>query len=152
MIVTSVKYIGDKVEVTYNKSPLRYFVIPFTMPGLNDVITLSKQQHGKYSPYNKLKQSTQVAIAAFVRRQRVQTIDASDCPLKIDFMWIDKNKRRNPDNIRSSATKMIIDSLVKQSDIIPNDGWKQVRSIADYFNVSADNPKIEVRIFSLMGD
>ena len=151
MIVTSVRYVGDKVEVTYNKAPLRFFKIPFTLPGLNDIITLSKQQFGKYSPYNELKQTAQVAVAAFVKRQRVASIDAADCPLKFDFMWIDKNKRRNPDNIRASATKMIVDSLVKQSKIIPNDGWKQVRGISDYFNVDAANPLIEVRIFSLKG-
>jgi hypothetical protein len=52
------------------------------------------------------------------------------------FTWIEKDKRRNKDNI-AFAKKYIFDGLVN-AGIIKNDGWSEVRGFTDEFQVGKE--------------
>lgn len=58
-------------------------------------------------------------------------------PIFIDFNWIEKNKKRDLDNI-ASAKKFILDAMVKAGKI-KNDGWKYVAGFSDKFSLGEEN-------------
>ena len=60
-------------------------------------------------------------------------------------MWFCRNRRKDPDNISSAGRKIILDGLVT-AGILQDDGWKQVSSFTDNFEIDAVNPRIEVII------
>lgn len=65
-------------------------------------------------------------------------------PVTIRFRWIEKNSRRDMDNI-AFAKKFILDALVKKG-VLPDDGWKWVKGFRDEFEIDKGNPRIEVEL------
>lgn len=65
-------------------------------------------------------------------------------PVTIRFRWIEKNSRRDMDNI-AFAKKFILDALVKKG-VLQDDGWKWVRGFKDEFYIDKKNPRIEVEL------
>ena len=64
-----------------------------------------------------------------------------DKPVFMEYRWYERNKRRDLDNISSFGRTVIQDSLV-----LKNDGWKEIQGFSDTFFLDADNPRIEVFI------
>jgi len=60
------------------------------------------------------------------------------------FTWYVKNKRSDPDNI-AYGCKYIFDGL-QASGKLENDSMKHVRSIGHFYEVDADDPRVEVEI------
>ena len=60
------------------------------------------------------------------------------------FLWVAKNKRKDPDNI-CFAKKYILDGLVA-AGILPTDGWNHVSGFRDEFDISPDNPRTIVTL------
>jgi Holliday junction resolvase RusA-like endonuclease len=65
-------------------------------------------------------------------------------PVKIHVRWVERDKRRDRDNIRSSI-KPILDALVIQERIV-NDSQKWLVELTDSYDVDKENPRIEVTI------
>ena len=111
------------------------FVIPGEMPGFNEIVAAAKAHYHKY---NDMKR-TNTELVSWV---------ANKIPNKkkifLDITWIEKNRRRDPDNI-AAAVKFIWDGLV-EAGVIPNDGWNQNGGWKNNFEVDKDNPRIEVII------
>lgn len=61
---------------------------------------------------------------------------------------MEKNKRRDLDNISSFGRKVIQDALVN-CHVLKNDGWEQICGFSDEFRIDAENPRIEVRILEV---
>lgn len=61
--------------------------------------------------------------------------------------WYSKDKRKDPDNI-ASGIKFLLDGLV-EAGVLPNDGWKEIRSISHSFHIDKANPRVEVEIFEV---
>ena len=117
------------------------FFIPIVLPGLNQIIAHAKQRRGNWNSYSELKSSLNHEIGLFIREQRMGRFNK---PVWLRFVWRERNKRRDPDNI-CAARKFVLDSLVKEG-VIENDGWKQVVGWFDKFQVSPDNPGVYVTI------
>lgn len=112
------------------------FEIPGRLGSLNDYILKCRA-----NPHtgNNYKHSQQGLIIEYIRDlQRVECY-----PLEISFYFYEKNAKRDIDNVAGWAHKCILDALVK-AGIIENDGWKQIRSIRDYFEIDRENPRIVV--------
>ena len=62
------------------------------------------------------------------------------------FRWIEKDKRRDKDNI-SFAKKFILDAL-QEADILRNDGWGEIIGFSDTFAVDKANPRVEVYLLT----
>lgn len=60
-------------------------------------------------------------------------------------MWVERNKRRDKDNISSFGRKIIQDAL-HEAEVIENDGWKEIAGFSDKFAVDRRNPRVEVII------
>jgi len=111
--------------------------IPCELPALNQVLDAGKAHWSRYAKLKK-EYSTLVSILAKIQLRPVQE------RVRIGFRWYCRDRRKDPDNI-CSAKKFIIDGLVV-AGILQDDGWKQVSSFSDDFEIDAVNPRIEVII------
>lgn len=114
--------------------------IPGRFPSLNEFIDADRRRKGNFSPANAMKQRDQKKICEYIPkglrcRKRVF----------IEYNFFEPNTRRDKDNISGYFHKVFQDALV-QAGVIPDDGWKQIRGMADYFEVDKGNPRIEVVI------
>lgn len=66
-------------------------------------------------------------------------------PVRMEYTWYEKNKKRDKDNVSSFGRKVIQDALVK-SRVLQNDGWDNIKGFSDEFYVDKKNPRIEVLI------
>ena len=66
-------------------------------------------------------------------------------PVKMHYVWYEKDKRRDLDNVSSFGRKVIQDALVK-SRVLQNDGWNEIKGFSDEFYVDSKNPRIEILI------
>lgn len=62
----------------------------------------------------------------------------------ISYIWYEANMKRDLDNI-AFAKKFIQDALV-QSEVLKNDGWKNIAGFKDNFYIDKENPRIVVEI------
>lgn len=113
--------------------------IPGKLPGLNDYIAAERSNRHKAA---KMKADYGNIVACEIRRclGRMHI----DRPVFMEYLWVEKNKRRDLDNI-TFGRKIIQDSLV-QCGVLKDDGWKYVVGFSDRFEVDRDNPRIEVLI------
>lgn len=70
-------------------------------------------------------------------------------PVKIKYLWIEKDRRRDKDNI-AFAKKFIQDALVKEK-VLENDGWAQIESWTDDFAIDSQKPRVEIEIQEVDG-
>ena len=114
-------------------------VIPFTLPGLNDYIAAERVHRQKAA---KMKRYWQEAVILAVRRQMRGGIPE---PCYMHYRWIERDRRRDKDNISSFGRKVIQDALVRMK-VLRNDGWNNIEGFSDEFEVDKKKPRIEVTI------
>jgi len=104
-----------------------------------------RNEHDKANRSSKyvgaaLKKSEQKAVVTQMRQQCKKKFER----IKIDsVVWYEPNRKRDPDNV-ASAIKVMLDALV-ESEIIPNDGWKQL--VPEWYtkvDVDNNNPRVEI--------
>lgn len=114
------------------------FVIPGTLPALNEIIGQAK---GHWSQYARSKKDHTAAVALRARAERVLPIEGAAL---LHCTWYAPDRRKDPDNL-AAAVKFILDGLV-QAKVLPNDGWHQVAEIRHRFFVDKKNPRVEVEL------
>ena len=120
---------------------MQILILKDRFPGLNEVIAASKAHYGAYS---SMKRSVTLSVAAQATAARLKPHQDRTI---IEFHWYEKNKRRDPDNIRHGA-KYILDGLV-EAGILQDDSQKYIGGFIDYFNIDKSNPHVEVRIYEM---
>ena len=98
--------------------------IPLKLPSLNEYINECRKN--KYAG-GKMKKEVENDISIFI--QRLPTFEK---PIKINFTWIEGNKRRDLDNV-AFAKKFILDALVKCGKL-KDDNRKCVTAFTDSFS------------------
>lgn len=114
-------------------------VIPGRFPGLNEFIAENRRMHGNWSGGNAMKQKDQAEIRRYLPDKKFKG------KIFLEYNFFEPNTRRDKDNISGYFHKIFQDALV-QKGCIPNDGWKVIKGMADYFDVDAKHPRIEVVI------
>ncbi len=99
--------------------------LPFRLPSLNEYINISRRNKFEASNFKK---GIEGDIIWAVRKAKTPKILN---PFKITYTWIEKNKKRDIDNV-SSAKKYILDALQK-AKIIENDSPKYYVGHEDKF-------------------
>lgn len=112
--------------------------IPGTLPGLNEIIDAAK---GHWNNYREMKELHTNHVAW--RAKRLPAIQSAD----LIITWYCKDKRKDKDNIMA-GTKFILDGLQK-ANVIPNDGWTEIRDITNRFRVDKLEPRVEVEIIEV---
>ncbi len=103
--------------------------IPIKTPSLNEYIGACRTNYYKA---NKMKHDVQAQVGMYISHLPRMTK-----PIWIDFLWTEKNNRRDYDNISSAGRKFILDALVA-SGKLPDDNRKYVRGFSDSFEVGKD--------------
>lgn len=125
---------GKGEKLTYR------FTIDGRLPGNNEFIRANRTNPHKG---NSMKKSNE-EIIIWAIRQQLKRLKIHK-PVHIHYRFVEKDKRRDKDNIASFAMKVIQDSLVK-AGTLKNDGWKEVESFSCTFGVDKKRPRIEVEI------
>jgi Holliday junction resolvase RusA-like endonuclease len=113
------------------------------IPGFNEMINSAKIR-GRSSGLNGyawMKKKWTNKIKNIVKEKNIYPLDK----IFLDLVWIEKNKRRDPDNI-AAFIKFILDALQK-ARIIENDGWQQVAGWENKFIVG-EKRGVKVRIYN----
>ena len=113
------------------------FFIPGPLPGLNDVIAMAKRHWAQYA---KEKAYWTDLVAWTCKGKRIKPVKMAF----IEFTWIEKGKRRDPDNI-AMAKKFILDGMV-HAGVLENDGWGQIAGWSDEFKIDKARPGVEVTL------
>ncbi len=104
-------------------------VIPIKVPSLNEYIGACRTNYHKA---NHMKHQYQAEIGTYISH-----LPKMKRPVVIDFLWTEKNKRRDFDNISSLGRKFILDALVA-SGKLPDDNRRYVRGFSDSFELGKD--------------
>lgn len=120
-------------------------VIPLTFPGLNDYINAERTHRQKAA---KMKKQYQDAVMLCIRSQRLPTFDG---PVYMYYTWVEKDRRRDKDNVAAFGRKVIQDALVK-AGVLENDGWANIVGFSDTFEVDKKRPRVEVEIVEVEED
>lgn len=122
-------------------------IIPGTLPNLNDYLKAERQTFRKNGSFttkgNEMKHDTQEYIIWHIRKQ-LKGVHI-DKPVRLQYMIFEPNQKRDLDNVSAFIHKTVQDSLVL-AGVLDNDGWKNIKGFTDDFDVSKENPRIEVVI------
>lgn len=135
---------GPIVMPEFKKPKKRFeFFIPGQLPGLNEIIAASKvsTKFGKkivFNKYSKMKNGMTEYIRTFLPKLERPLQRCS-----FEFTWVEKNKRRDPDNVAAGGRKFIFDAMVT-AKLIENDGWKNIQSWSDVFDADRNNYGVKV--------
>ena len=116
--------------------------IPGPLPGINELIGAAKGAGGTGAAYSRIKRQWGETVWAYAKQARLKRVYG---PVDVHFVWREKNKRRDLDNICGGGQKLILDGLVK-AGVLENDGWEHVASIEHRFQVDAKNPGVLVHV------
>jgi len=107
-------------------------------PSLNDVITANRSNRFTGA---KQKKEIEESISWSIVASNLRPIHK---PVIIHFTWVEKNAKRDLDNICGGGRKFILDALV-DAGILANDNQKWVRGFTDTFIVS-DKYKVLIEL------
>lgn len=112
------------------------FYIPDTLPGLNEIIGKNRTH---YHAGAKQKREAEELVMWTVAGMKPihHRVD-------IHFEWVERNRRRDKDNIRAGA-KFILDALVTKG-VLQGDGWKHIGNLSDSYRVDKKLPGVRVTI------
>ena len=120
------------------------FTVRERLPGLNEYI---KAMNADRHSGNRLKRETQESIGIYIRAAMAKGTlrRIADYPVRIDFEWHEKTKKRDLDNI-AHAKKYILDAL-QERGILDGDGQKFICGFFDAFIIPDSWDGVVVRIF-----
>ena len=110
------------------------------MPDFN---AISNAMKGHWSAYSKEKRRWTDTVVWLCREAQLRPVEA---PVMLEFTWYAKDRRRDPDNIRSIGSKFIIDGLVK-AGVLADDRWRNIVGFKDHFQIDKERPRCLVRIW-----
>lgn len=113
-----------------------------TLPGLNEILAAAKSGHGRGNAYARMKAEWTERIYFWAKSACMKPMPS---PVRIGFLWVEKNRRRDPDNVAAGGRKLILDGLVK-AGVLSDDGSHEIQSWTDTFAVSKDKPGVRVEI------
>ena len=119
------------------------FVIDGRMPDLNDYL----HECGKHPLKGAAMKRDNMNDAMWLIRQQLKRLHI-DKPVRLHYLFIEPNTKRDKDNIAAFGHKVIQDALVN-TKVIDNDGWKNVVGFSDDFAIDKNNPRIEVTIIEV---
>jgi hypothetical protein len=104
------------------------------LPGLNELIAAAKGSGGRGAGYARIKRQWTDTVWALAKAARLDKLGPYDEAVTFDFDWVERDKRRDPDNVAAGGRKLILDGLVT-AGVLAGDGWKHVYGWADRFSV-----------------
>lgn len=107
--------------------------IPGPLPRLNQLIGRERWY------YTAAKKQWGETIGWEIRKQHLRPMNR----VFIQWIWQEKNRQRDPDNVCAIGRKFVLDALVEMK-ILTNDGWTQIEGWTDTWVVVPDAPGVTV--------
>lgn len=102
--------------------------IPIKLKSLNEYVTLCRGNRYSAAAY---KRKVEAEIG-----EHIKTLPVFEKPVQIDFLWVEKNNRRDYDNV-AFGKKFVLDALVKAGKF-KDDDRKHVIGFTDSFAIGPD--------------
>lgn len=112
------------------------FFVPGSFPRLNTL--LGRDVRWKYAA---LKKAWSGDIRHWIKLAKLKPMTR----VHIHFLWQEKDRRKDPDNIAGIGKKFILDALV-ESGILTDDGWDEIAGWTDVWRVQKDNVGVLVTL------
>ena len=116
------------------------FGVEGSLPGLNEFIGAVNTNRHKG---NALKRDAEMRVALAIKIQ-LRGVKITR-PVVMRYVWFEKNRRRDLDNISSYGRKVIQDALVR-CGVLKNDGWNEIHGFSDSFGEDKKRTRVEVEI------
>lgn len=117
-----------------------HIVLEGRLPGLNELMS---SQGRPWWACRKVKED---AMRFVMWRLKGLKLEKFKVPIMIRIRWIEKNARRDRDNVSSGGTKILLDAM-KQMEVIEDDSRKWVKDIQhDTSQIDKEHPRIEITI------
>ena len=107
------------------KFMIQKFFIEGPLPGLNEIIDICRRSPKKANDHKK---RWEIDIQWQIKIAKIKPVKQAT----FEFIWFEKDKRRDKDNIAAGGRKYILDALVKMG-ILAGDGWEHVINWTDHF-------------------
>lgn len=120
------------------------FIIPVKLPSLNEYQNACRAN--RYAGAKFKKETETVIELAILKALKAGNLRPPSPPVRIAFVWHEKTRRRDADNI-ASAKKYILDAM-QHMNVIPNDNRKIVTGFTDEI-VDDTADYVEVNIIEL---
>lgn len=98
------------------------------LPGLNELLAGSRNAKGGWNAYNEQKQRWYGQIRLLCQAKRVETVG----PGHFTFLFIEPDRRRDPDNVVAGGVKLLFDSLVG-AGVMKGDSWAHVLGFCGFW-------------------
>jgi len=121
--------------------PTAVFSIEGKFPGMNEY---TKACRSNYMAGAAMKKEYQSIIEWSLKKELKGK--AITTPIDVCFFFTEPNKRRDRDNIAGFFHKVFFDAM-QAVGAIPNDGWDEVHTWEDTFEVDKNHPNITVVIY-----
>jgi len=95
---------------------------------LNDLLAGSRNHKGSWNAYNEQKRRWYGQIRLLCQAKRVETVG----PGYFTFVFVEPDRRRDPDNVAAGGIKLLFDSLVG-ADVMKGDSWAHVLGFVSYW-------------------
>ena len=105
--------------------------INMKLPSLNEYVRANRTVSRGYYAGAKMKNEVEEGIMYSLAR-----LPKITKPVFIRFTWIEKNRKRDKDNI-AFGKKFILDAMQKSGQL-DNDNWKWIRGFSDSFELGDD--------------
>lgn len=112
------------------------FTIPGRLPGYNEL------KDGHWAVRQKKKQAAMDVVTLCARADRIKPVKGQ-CYIRI--VCFEGSQRRDEDNVKSGACKVILDAL-QQAGILAGDGRKYISKTDIEIQIDRQNPRVEVEI------
>ena len=137
------------VEIGYKKvhtigGNMNGFIIPTKLPSLNEYQNACRVN--RYAGAKFKKETETVIELSILKAMKAGNLRPPNPPVRIAFVWHEKTRRRDADNI-ASAKKYILDAM-QHMNVIPNDNRKVVKGFTDEI-VDDTSDYVEVNIIEL---
>lgn len=120
------------------------FIIPVKLPSLNEYQNACRAN--RYAGAKFKKETEAVIEIAILKALKSGELYPPPPPVRISFVWHEKTRRRDADNI-ASAKKYILDAM-QRIGVIPNDNRNIVVGFSDEI-IDDKNDFVEVRIYEV---
>lgn len=92
----------------------------------------------------EMKKDNEAVCAACIRQQLTDVKLTGMASIR--FIWLEKDNRRDPDNVSAFGRKVILDALVR-CGVLVDDSRKYIHDFTDIFTTDKNDPRIEVTIW-----
>lgn len=108
------------------------------LPSLNEYISANRYDK---NAGNRFKRNEQKKVMWQIRQQ-LKGVKIRR-PIRLHYIWYERDRRRDLDNISGFGHKVIQDALV-ECGVLKDDGWDEIVGYSDTFAVDRGNPRIIV--------